>query len=849
MQNIIEVFTETARRYPDRIAVEDCEGQLTYRQLDERSNIVAHSIHSQCVLIILPRRSSFLVATFATLKAGSCYVGCNPDYPADRIRYIAEDSGAATLITIAAIWEQRKDELSDLVNDDSSLILIDKTHWSAPATSPSPAESAPTSVESTTLEAAVPVASPTGCPCTPVNKTTWDQEAFMLYTSGTTGKPKGVVHTIRSMTRILQPFAEWDAKRTTPVREAVFGDMAFAASLPDLFAPCFTGGTVCIIDEETRMDLNKMAAFINDRHINRIFMGSSLGVAMMKQYDLHVDQMLLGGEKVTGVTPDMVEHTDLINYYGSSEGFPLAMHHITGHEDVIPVGTQCDGDIIYILDPQMQPVPQGQMGEIYYSSDRIAKCYKNLPELSAERFLDDPFRPGWKMLRICDLGYFDANGELIHCGRADNMFKIHGQRVEPGEVENVAQQFPGMGDCVCCKKEVNGDEVICLFFEAAAPSASSAPSASAAVPSASAEGKIDTAALRAFMARQLTHYMMPEFLIQLEKLPRNARGKLDRKAMPEPQRDTPLLMIAPETSDERTLFAIAANLLGTDQFGVTDNLFTLGMTSMKAMQLVAEASRKGVQLKVNDLIKHKTIRDTLQNNMMMVKFYSDYDPSKDVAIFMTGIMIASDIEKKLEMLAERYNVLVVEAIQEHYKYIFQDEPMSEVVELYYALIDLFVPAEARIPLVTGMSYGGKLSYFIASMLSERRGQKPAVIMGDTLLFIDPRFEHLILNGELDAYVERGILPADVFNPSFRERITITTLVDSRGLTIPRYDGCVILVDDATGTNPIRFGDNVATWRRYVPQLEVVPMSFAHDTICCDNEQTLPMWKQLYNENY
>ena len=334
------------------------------------------------------------------------------------------------------------------------------------------------------------------------------------------------------------------------------------------------------------MDMERLASFLAGNHIDRVFMSGTMCKAMLSQYDLHFEMLLIGGERFPSIDASLLEKNNVYNLYGMTEGVPMGMYRVTGNETVVPVGkTQTAEDLIYILDPQGQPVPEGQTGEIFFSSRKMAKCYKNLAEQTAERFIPDPWRPGFRMVRTSDLGYIDEDGNLVHCGRADNMFKIHGYRVEPGEVENVAQAFPGITNCACVKKELTTGDALCLFFEASET--------------------IDSEALRSFMATKLAHYMMPEFIIQLDELPRNARGKIDRKAMPDPVRKTATLMIAPLTDAEQTLFEIASKLIGTNQFGVTDNLFALGMTSILAMKMAAEATRKGVLVKATDIIRLK----------------------------------------------------------------------------------------------------------------------------------------------------------------------------------------------------------------------------------------------------
>ena len=235
-------------------------------------------------------------------------------------------------------------------------------------------------------------------------------------------------------------------------------------------------------------------------------------------------------------------------------------------------------------------------------------------------------------------------------------------------------------------------------------------------------------------------------------------------------------------------------------------------------------------------------------HMQIVYFYREYDPGKEIAIFITGIMIASDVEQKLRMLAEKYNVIVVEAIQEHYKYIFQEEPITEIIELYYSLIDLFVPAGAMVKLITGMSYGGKLAYLMACRWHDGHGQLPAVLMGDTVITNNPQLCYAALQGKLDDYIEENNLPRELFNPSFKERFTIVSQIESRGVTLPVYSGRVVLVH-TTVASVVFPDDNAARWRQNVSHIELVPQPYLHNVIACDNPETLPLWQQLFSEDY
>lgn len=798
METYIHRYIETAAQYPDRTAVVDFESRYTYSEIDHDSNLLAHHILQRTqgandfVVIVLPKRASFIKSVLAVNRAGAAYVPLSDDYPGDRIGFIIDECQPAVVITTRDVWAAKCKE--GAACPDERLLLLDNIDFSADAGET-------------------------------VNLSTIDRYALMIYTSGTTGRPKGVIHSFSSLTYMAsrhQVFAKLPSYAT-----AMIADFTFIAAFSDTFGPLTCGGTVHLIDDSVRADLDCLNQYITDNHITRMFMGSQMGVTMLNMFDLTLRILIVGGEKTAGILPGRIRDVKVFNTYGMSEFTPVSNYQVVEGESTPPIGKPYQDVECYILDPDGQRISEpGLVGELFVSGPMMSVGYFGLPELTAERYLDNPFKPGTKMFRTGDRVYMETNGSMVHCGRADNMFKLRGFRIEPGEVENVAMTYPGIGNCACMKKIVGGEEMLCLYFEAAE--------------------SIDTNALREHLASTLAHYMVPDFLIQLDKLPRNARGKIDRKAMPEPNRKTELLMIAPASDGERVLFNIAASLLGNTAFGVTDNLFSIGMSSIMAMKMAAEAVRQGLAVKGADIMRLKTIRGVIQENIQMVRFYREYDPSKATAIFMQGIMVASDTAKKLDLLAEDYNVLVVEAIQEHYHYVFEEEPIAEVIELYYALADYYVPHEAEVRLVVGMSFGGKLAYLMADKWQKERGQQPTVIMGDTVLVGVPAMGQAILAGELDRYIEENHLPKEVFNESFKHRITIVAQLEHRGYRLPAYQGRVVMMHAKVPSGTYE-GDNVARWRNIIPQLEIVAVDYPHNIVCCDSAETLPTWKQLFKE--
>lgn len=794
MMTIIQKFCEAASRYPESRAVVDGSGSFTYRELDQWTNGLAHKIlplkreGDNFVVLLLPRTRLFPLAALGVLKAGATYVVLNSAYPADRINSILEVTKPVLLVTTTALWDERGHELQ---MEDRRVLRLDEESLD-------------------------------GLDRSPVDESEPDQKAYVTFTSGTTGVPKGVVQTMAGVN--AQARGATGVPSAPGTRQAVVADLTFVISHFPIFESLSTGGECHMIDEELRTDLRRLTEYFNANGIEKTFVGCSMGVALLKDHDIRLKELGLGGEKLSGITPEMAAKADkVLNTYGQTELNLITLHEVTGQEDVVPVGRPSSDVKLYVLDEAMKPVPDGTVGDIYASSERMALEYLGLPEQSAERFVANPFETGTKMVRTGDRGFINPDGELMLCGRSDSMIKLRGQRIETGEVEVVAMAFKGVDAAVCVAKPVNGDDQLCLYYESAEP--------------------VDKAALRAHLAKKLAIYMIPTAFVQMDRLPRNARGKLDRKTLPDPRPEDRGLKMVPQASDnESLLFDIARKLLGTDQFGVTDDLFALGMSSLMAMRFAAEAEKVKIRMKLSDLMKYKTIRGTLQHVTRIMDWYDGYDASRETVLFVNGISLTKNIDRKLKMWAERYNVLTIEPVQEHYRHVFENDDLQEVVELYLALLDYYLPQGDRLKACTGVSWGGKLAYMIAKRWSELRGERPIVVMGDSLIECDRSMYDALLNGTFYAWLDERHLDRSGFNADFVRRQAIVAAIETRGVKIPEYDGRVILLHALD--HWVLPAGNDEKWRKFASDLTVVPCDCNHNVIAMDTEKTLPIWRKV-----
>lgn len=548
-----QLVEEQAQRHPDALAVGDRTGWLTYRELNRRANQVAHHLRrlgvdtESLVGISLTRGSAMVVAMLGVLKAGGAYVPLDPEYPADRVAFMLDDAGAAVLITESAL-------LTRLPDHDAQVVCLDR-------------------------DAAALAAEPHDNPDSGAGPGTL---AYAIYTSGSTGRPKGVLVEHRGIVSLVC-WARATFSRHELERVLASTSMCFDLSVFEVFVPLTGGTSVYVANDLLAVDWRAAAPTL----INTVpsVLAAVLGDRNLPESVVTVN---LAGEPLGR---DLVRATlarssaqRVFNLYGPSETTVYCTAAVidASAEDGerVPIGRPVANTDIYLLDAHRQLVPRGATGEIYIGGAGLARGYLNRPDLTAERFVDHPFRPGQRLYRSGDLGRYRADGTIDFFGRVDDQVKIRGFRIEPAEIEAALLSHRGVAQAAVVTREDSPGQRRLVGYLVAAPA-----SAPASAP--------DAAELRAHLARTLPDYMIPSALVYLDALPRNPSGKLDRRALPAPEtRPADVAASAePRTATEVALAQIWADVLRLPKVGVDDDFFELGGHSLLAAEMVTRVEQ------------------------------------------------------------------------------------------------------------------------------------------------------------------------------------------------------------------------------------------------------------------
>ncbi|HEV2799100.1 MAG TPA: amino acid adenylation domain-containing protein, partial [Pyrinomonadaceae bacterium] len=583
---IHETFAAQAARMPRAVALVAGEQSVTYEELNALAELSATCLRQQGVRrgalvgVLMERSVEMVVALLGVLKAGAAYVPLDPSYPRERLAYMLKDSGACLLVT------QRR--------------LLDAGVLDAGATALPPVICLDGNWDELRAQVSTVSETPTlnDRPC-------GDDLAYVIYTSGSTGQPKGAAIThrgIRNHMCWMQENFPLDATHCV-LQKTPFG---FDASVWEFYAPLMSGARLVLARPGGHQDPSYLIETIDRHQVTTLQLVPSALRLLLEENALaqctSLQRVFCGGEELT---PDLQQRfyrllptAKLYNLYGPTEAtIDATSHPCDATQQKVPIGRPVANTQIYILDRHLRPVPVGVPGELYIAGDGLARGYLNRPELTAERFLPDPFgAAGGRLYRTGDRARFLSDGSIEYLGRVDYQVKVRGFRIELGEVEAALAAHPQVNEAVVVAREDEaGDKQLVAYLIA--------DQATAVF--------VESRELRAFLKEQLPDYMIPVHYVWLESFPLTPNGKVDRKALPAPDKTESASFggyIAPQTPVQELLAGIWEGVLKVERVGITDNFFELGGHSLLAMLLASRVHEAfGVEVPLRTLFEEPTV--------------------------------------------------------------------------------------------------------------------------------------------------------------------------------------------------------------------------------------------------
>ncbi|WP_156426550.1 non-ribosomal peptide synthetase, partial [Mycobacterium sp. IS-3022] len=534
--SIPESFAAQVARTPEALAVSFGDRSWTYRELDESANRLAHLLAArgagpgECVALLFSRSAEAIVAMLAVLKTGAAYVPIDPALPAVRIGLMVADAAPIAAVTTTG-WA---DQL------DGSGLLVIEVDDPAVDTQPSVALPMPTA----------------------------DDVAYLIFTSGTTGVPKGVAVTHRNVTQL---FDSLDANLTSGPGTvwSQWHSLSFDVSVWEIFGALLHGGRLVVVPEEVVGSPDDLHALLVAEGVSVLSQTPS-AVGMLSPQGLESTALVVAGEACPAEVVDRwaLPGRVLINAYGPTEATVYAaMSAPLSAGSGAPIGSPVPGAALFVLDGWLRPVPAGSVGELYVAGHGVASGYVHRSGLTASRFVACPFgEAGARMYRTGDLVCWGADGQLQYLGRADEQVKIRGYRIELGEVQAALAAVDGVEQAVVLAREDRpGDKRLVGYVT----------------------GAVDPSGVRSALSERLPAYMVPAAVIALDALPLTVNGKLDRRALPAPEYHGVDRYRAPANHVEEMLADIFARVLGVERVGVDDSFFEFGGDSLLAMRVVA----------------------------------------------------------------------------------------------------------------------------------------------------------------------------------------------------------------------------------------------------------------------
>ncbi|WP_339204684.1 plipastatin non-ribosomal peptide synthetase PpsC [Bacillus sp. EU52] len=564
-ETISRLFEMQAEQTPNAVAIVSDTQVFTYEDLNSWANQIASvlqikGVGPDSVVALLTGRTPELIAgILGILKAGGAYLPIASDLPVERIAYMLSDSGAALLLQS----EKTEKQLLDIECEQIIIEDIQKQEKTKNVDS----SAGPHSL------------------------------AYIIYTSGSTGKPKGVMIEQRSVIRLVK---NSNYITFTPEdRLLMTSSIGFDVGSFEIFGPLLNGAALHLSDQQTFLDSHQLKRYIEHQGITTIWLTSSLFNHLTEQNEQTFSQLkhlIIGGEalspshvnRIRNVCPEV----SIWNGYGPTENttFSTCLHIQKTYELSIPIGRPVGNSTAYILNQWGVLQPVGAVGELCVGGDGVARGYLGRPDLTKEKFVPHPFAPGDRLYRTGDLARWLPDGTIEYVGRIDDQVKVRGYRVELGEIESALRQIDGVKEAaVLARTAQTGSKELFGYI--------------------SVKAGTNAEQVRSLLACSLPNYMIPAYIIEMENLPLTSNGKLNRKALPEPDFASKQTYIPPRNELEEQLALIWQEVLGIQRIGIEDSFFELGGDSIKALQVSARLGRYGLSLQVSDLFRHPKIKD------------------------------------------------------------------------------------------------------------------------------------------------------------------------------------------------------------------------------------------------
>ncbi|PJI09448.1 MULTISPECIES: hybrid non-ribosomal peptide synthetase/type I polyketide synthase [Clostridium] len=562
-KTINELFEQQVEKTPDNTAVVFEDKELTYRELNEKSNSLARVLREKgvgsdvIVGIMVERSLEMIVGILGILKAGGAYMPIDPEYPEDRIKYMVKDSKIGIILT------QRK-LVSKILYDGENIDLEDSSLYGREKSNLSKVSGA-------------------------------DNLAYIIYTSGTTGKPKGVMIKHSGISNLKVMFKN-DIKVQENDRVLQFASFAFDASVLEITMSLLNGAQLNIVSKEVINNYLKFEDYLNNNKITIAILPPTYLNSMDNNEIKTLRILITGGSAIKKeLLNKWSNKVKYINAYGPTETTICStIWHYSDNAkelDTVPIGRPINNLNAYVVNKNLKLVPIGVAGELCISGDGLARGYLNNEKLTAEKFVENPYEPGQKMYKTGDLARWLPDGNIEFIGRIDNQVKIRGFRIELGEIENSLLKLEGIKEAVVISREQQENKCLCAYYVS--------------------EKEYSIKEIRRELKKNIPDYMIPSYFICLKQLPITKNGKVDRKKLPIPDEhiDTGVVYEAPRNEIEKILVKVWKDILNSKKIGITDDFFSLGGDSIKAIQLASRTKAKGYSFEIEKLYENSTIKD------------------------------------------------------------------------------------------------------------------------------------------------------------------------------------------------------------------------------------------------